>query len=182
MTLPYSRKYDFERIERAETRESRWWERLHSAADVIDLYAARVRETPLDRDCPEFKLPPTTDVQDELKRMRIDLGVDSLGAMFGMSLTFELVELGDGLYDRPMDKGLYPPLASGSYQGLLTSKPRLHLGAASLKRMTIEALEELHANILGLVYPELDRDQLTEERRRLLSEAGRLKHESEATA
>lgn len=145
MRMPYSRKYDFERVELAEIVEKRNWERIRRAIDFIEMIAKRVDDVDLQLTDNEFKIPDYSDIAEEMaKDDSLGIGLcDILG--MGGQINFDLWELEHGFdkewYERHQKPG--PPICSGCYRGVLGGSYRHRPGGASLKKMVAEALDQL---------------------------------------
>lgn len=170
LRLPYVRRDSFERVELAEHKERRLWEALWRASDAVKLAAERVREQEIPRDGSEFTLPNIDDVKDELLEDALSIGVNELELDFASRLTFELLLLERDYETTPWSwKPVWPPLATGSYEGLFAGQRQAYLSPATQKRIVADSLDALQQAISALVFPLSDdeRAELEDERERL---------------
>jgi hypothetical protein len=175
--LPYSRKYDRERAQYAERAQTRDWERLSRAFDLIDLVFERVSRIPIDRalESEPFVLPNLDDIQDELNEDGLALGIGGLG--FDTSqIEFELLRLSEQRDPDGRRRPSYPALVSGVYAGPLLEVQGK--SEATKKQILLHAFSALRDAIGELTYP-LDYEtalELDEEKGRLRAFFADAKH------
>lgn len=142
LALPYSRKYDRERAERAERQQRHDWERLRRAADLIGLLSRRIEQIDL-RDIQRFHVPEYADIHAELATD--DLGLAACGLMaYANTIHFDLWDLPIATHGQPWNERAQkpgPPIAQGAYEGAL--REIKYLSDASVKKMCLVALDAL---------------------------------------
>jgi hypothetical protein len=120
LTLPYQRKYDFERHGRADLLLKNCYQSLGVASDILSLLSERIDDAEV---CPTFLIPPILDLQDELAKLKLTLGLDTLASLagrFGLELlTFE----------GQMESSRLEIIETGNYKGVLGGYHRRKSGS-----------------------------------------------------
>lgn len=162
LALPYSRKYDYERAQIAEHIEQHQWEALERAGDIVELMRRRLAELDLRAAGNRFIWPQLDDLQAELAKDDLTIGIDDFALWAGGGLRMELRQLETAARQgvrsaSPQRMAHGHPLAEGAYRGPLTQLRSF--SASSMKRMLLEACAELAERIFELAHP-LDEEEL----------------------
>jgi hypothetical protein len=148
MTLPYQRKYDHERHGRADEQLRFHQEALRIALDFLELLHERVTDP--DVSDGSFSWPELADIQAELERLDLGLGIDEL-LSFGRSFDLQLAALSpEPTGQKRLCSRVKFTIEEGAYWGVLggyhrrpSGALRQPLSAASLKWILLQALAEL---------------------------------------
>lgn len=142
LSLPYTRKYDHERAAYHHLIEQQLWERLQRAGDLVYMTQRRVQQLDLREHDGQFTYPDLDDVQAELAKDQLTLGIDDIAGMVGQ-VRVELRQLDE----RGKPRGA--SLAEGTYRGAFAGR-HVSRSGATFKAMLIEALEDLSNQIYEL--------------------------------
>jgi hypothetical protein len=173
LSMPYSRKYDYERIEMAQSREKRDFERVMRAIDFVNILLKRIGDVDLQK-VEDFKIPDFGDIGEEMSEDNLGISLCSLMGMGGR-IHFDLLDLETDTsfpplawHERKPKSG--PPIAEGEYSGVL-NQTRMHSGA-SLKKMSMVALWNLVDSAYSVCYtPEAEEMAEIEEEKDVIRDA-----------
>lgn len=161
LALPYSRKYDRERAQAADRRETWQWEKLCRAQDLVEMLAARVESLQLSRSSIGCLELPKFEVDDILEALALDdlaLGQCEIGGIWHAT-EFEILPLEEWRNPRTGDfekRAHGPALATGGYDGALN---KIRYGSAATKKaVMVLALEALYRKLMDICWP-LDDDE-----------------------
>jgi hypothetical protein len=157
LALPYSRKYDRERAQAADRRDTWTWEKLCRAHDLVRMTSARVEGLKLSRSVNSLGDLPRFDVDDILEALALDdltIGQCEIGG-YWHATEFEILRLDERRDPRSGEwekRAQGPAVATGGYDGAL-NKIRFGASAATEKQVTVLALEALARKLDEICFP-----------------------------
>jgi hypothetical protein len=152
MKLPYQRKYDHERHGRADMLLRSQHEQLRVAYDLLAVLSERLEDLDVSR---RFSWPDVDDIESELGRLGLGIGLDDLSGMTGRVSLGLCALRHDESADRPtvdftVEEGAYRGVLGGYHRrpsGQLRTPP----SSASLKWMVSCALTDLQKRLRQII-------------------------------